>query len=93
MEETYVTSQGDTWDNIAVEVYGDESYAGYLMANNYWCLDTLVFSDGTVINTPSLPESEVYGGDEDYEEESWDDDIDPYDDYVDDGYDEEGSGW
>lgn len=83
MDETYTTSQGQTWDDIALEVYGAESYAGYLMENNFWCLDTLVFSEGTVINAPALPEDEDSQDDEGYDEESWGDDIDPYDDYED----------
>ena len=38
MAGTYETVQGDTWDKIAYQVYGDEKYAGYLMENNtcYW---------------------------------------------------------
>ena len=26
MESTYTTKQGDVWDKIAYEVYGDEEY-------------------------------------------------------------------
>lgn len=55
MAGTYTTIQGETWDNIALKVYGGEKYAAYLMANNYPCLDILVFSAGTVLNTPDLP--------------------------------------
>lgn len=81
-DETYVTSQGDTWDDLALEIYGDEAHAGYLMEVNYWCLDILVFSEGTVINAPPLPDdtedADGYEEDEPYEE---DDDIDPYDGY------------
>lgn len=80
-DETYVTSQGDTWDDLALEIYGDEAYAGYLMEVNYWCLDTLIFSEGTVINALPLPDdtedADGYEEDEPYE----DDDIDPYDGY------------
>ncbi len=58
MEErkTYTTKQGDTWDNIALKVYGEERHASYLMQNNYACLDILVFSSGTILNTPALLE-------------------------------------
>jgi len=52
----YTTIQGDTWDIIAKEVYGKEKYAGFLMANNFLELDTFVFPQGTVLNTPVLPE-------------------------------------
>ena len=35
MESTYTTKQGDVWDKIAYEVYGDEEYTGWLMENNF----------------------------------------------------------
>lgn len=56
MAKSYTTIQGDTWDNIAFKVYGGEKHADYLMANNYHYLDVLVFPDGTVLNTPYMPE-------------------------------------
>ena len=71
-EETYETSQGDTWDNIALELYGKESYADWLMQNNFWCLGVLVFPEGMVLNAPPLPVSTDAG-----DEESEDGD-DPY---------------
>ena len=40
MESTYTTKQGDVWDKIAYEVYGDEEYTGWLMENNFPLLDT-----------------------------------------------------
>ena len=53
---TYTTEQGETWDNIALKVYGSEKYAYFLMQNNYPSLDILVFSAGTLLKTPPLPE-------------------------------------
>lgn len=52
----YVTIAGDTWDMIAYKVYGKEIYADYLMKNNYDLLDIFVFSDGTKVYIPELPE-------------------------------------
>lgn len=52
---TYTTIQGETWDNIALKVYGEERHADFLMENNYAFLDILVFSAGTILNTPALP--------------------------------------
>ena len=79
MAKTYTTIQGETWDYIAFKVYGAEKYATFLMKNNYAYLDILVFSAGTVLNTPDLPE-ELNG-----ELPPWrvdeDTDEDPYDDY------------
>ena len=85
MAATYTTIQGETWDQIAYKVYGGEEYAAFLMANNYPFLDILVFSAGTVLNTPGLPE------DEDGELPPWrlgaeeddGDEPDPYDDFND----------
>ena len=83
MAKTYTTIQGETWDQIAYKVYGGEEYAAFLMANNYPFLNVLVFSAGTVLNTPDIPwyeESDELppwrtGAEED------DEDKDPYDDY------------
>lgn len=83
MAKTYTTIQGETWDEIAYKVYGGEEYAAFLMANNYRYLDILVFSAGTVLNTPGIPWYEDSdelppwrtGAEDDDEDE------DPYDDY------------
>lgn len=56
MEITYTTKQGDVWDKIAYEVYGDEEYTGWLMENNFPLLDTFVFDAGVVLQTPAPPE-------------------------------------
>lgn len=56
MEKTYTTKQGDAWDAIAFEVYGDVKYTGFLMQANFQHLDTFVFDDGVVLQTPELPE-------------------------------------
>ncbi len=56
--ETYTTIQGDAWDAIAHKVYGDVKYTGWLMQHNLPLLDTFVFSAGTVLQTPSVPEDE-----------------------------------
>lgn len=55
--ETYTTIQGETWDQIALKVYGAEIYADYLMQNNPDLLDILIFSAGTVLKTPELIEA------------------------------------
>lgn len=55
MASTYTTIQGDTWDVIALRVYGSESKADYLMQANLPLLDTFIFSAGETVNTPDLP--------------------------------------
>ena len=55
--DTYVTSQGDTRDSIAYDLFGSEEYMGILMDANLDLLDILVFSSGTVIQVPEeMPE-------------------------------------
>ena len=54
MAATYKAKQGQTWDDIALEVYGSEIYADYLMQKNLPLLDVLIFSAGTVLSTPDL---------------------------------------
>lgn len=58
MEKTYTTKQGDAWDQIAYQVYGDEKYTGWLMQHNFPLLDTFVFSAGVVLQTPAPPEDD-----------------------------------
>lgn len=74
----YITKQGDTWDNIALEVYGAEKYAYYLMQNNYAFLDTLVFSASTVLDVPALP-LELDGDLPPWRYDGDDGEADPYD--------------
>lgn len=56
MASTYTTSQGDTWDLMAYDLYGDEKYMHYLLEANWPLLDILVFSSGTRIVVPDIPE-------------------------------------
>ena len=55
-QQTYTTIQGDTWDAIAHKVYGDTKYTVCLMQSNLPLLDIFVFSAGTVLQTPVVPE-------------------------------------
>lgn len=56
MAGTYTTIQGDTWDSIAYKLYGAEKYMKNLIEANWPLLDILIFSAGTVITVPDLPE-------------------------------------
>lgn len=53
----YTTKQGQAWDQIAKEVYGDEIHADYLMQNNPQHLNIFKFPAGIQLNIPNLPES------------------------------------
>ena len=54
----YETASGDTWDMIALFVYGDEKQAGFLMKNNPFLLGTVIFKAGTLVYTPPVPMEE-----------------------------------
>lgn len=56
MGMTYTTIQGDTWDLISFKLFGSEKYMKNLIEANWPLLETLVFSSGTVITVPDLPE-------------------------------------
>ncbi|MGL5512337.1 MAG: tail protein X [Sporomusa sp.] len=53
---TYTTIQGDTWDIVALKIYGSEKHSDYLMSQNYDVLGVLIFPEGIKLNTPELPE-------------------------------------
>ena len=52
----YTTVQGDMWDSIAYQFYGDVKYIDVLMKNNPDLLDIFIFSAGTKVFIPELPE-------------------------------------
>ncbi len=54
----YTTVQGDMWDSIAYRFYGDVKYISLLFQNNTDLLDIFVFSAGTKIFIPELPEED-----------------------------------
>ena len=56
MGTTYTTIQGDTWYLISFKLFGSEKYMKNLIEANWPLLETLVFSSGTVITVPDLPE-------------------------------------
>ncbi len=56
MASIYITKQGDTWDLMAYDLYGDEKYMRYLLEANWPLLDIMIFSSGTVVKVPDLPE-------------------------------------
>lgn len=58
----YKTISGDTWDVIALFVYGDEIHADYLMQNNPLLLGISIFPSGIYVYIPELPASEIEDG-------------------------------
>ena len=55
----YTTRAGQQWDEIALEVYGDEENADVLMQANPQELGTYQFPAGVVLNTPELTEEQT----------------------------------
>lgn len=58
MAKVYKTISGDTWDAVAKEVYGSESYTSFLMSNNQEHLDYFVFPEGVLLTIEELPAEE-----------------------------------
>lgn len=56
MASVYRTKSGDVWDQIAKEVYGDESCVSFLMSNNQKYLEYFIFSEGILLAIEDLPE-------------------------------------
>lgn len=54
MVDTYTTKQGDMWDMIAYEVYGDEYKMHYLMDANKKYVETVIFPAGVTLVVPVL---------------------------------------
>lgn len=59
MARVYKTKSGDVWDQIAKEMYGDESCVSFLMANNQEYLGFFVFPEGICLTVEDLPEDET----------------------------------
>lgn len=56
MKKTYTTINGQTWDQIAYEVYGDEHYCDRIMDANRDKLEFFVFPSGIMLNLPEKEE-------------------------------------
>ena len=54
IKSTYKTILGDTWDSIALKVYGAEKLFPLLMEANPNEIGTLVFSADIVLNIPPV---------------------------------------
>lgn len=52
----YVTKQGDTWDKIAYEQYGNELYADVLIMENIKYAGIVVFPEGISLVIPKVEE-------------------------------------
>lgn len=98
MSSTYITQQGDTWDQIAHDTLGDEYLMGELLKANGSLIDYFIFPAGIEITVPDI--EDVYEDDTDEFLPDWrtedpmaddtdSDDDDLYDDVDDDDADDE----
>lgn len=51
---TYKTQQGDTWDLIALRVYGDEHFMDTLIKANIEHRKTVIFGNGVLLTIPEI---------------------------------------
>lgn len=54
----YICAQGDTWDIIALKVYGDENYAAWLLMHNP---EIKELSGGVNVYAPEVQENSENG--------------------------------
>ena len=50
----YKTIQGDTWDGIAVKVYGDEKYMNELLEANQAYREIIIFPANVSLSLPDI---------------------------------------
>lgn len=81
----YKTKQGDMWDYIAWQIYGDEDYVSVLYRANPKYLDMYLFDDGCEIYCPEI----VAEDEEDENIPDWRDSENLEEDFFDDSEDEE----
>jgi len=61
MATTYTTRQDETWDEIALKVYGNELLADQLMRANLKHIGTFQFDQDTVLTVPELEDGTPEG--------------------------------
>ena len=57
MAKKYITTSGQTWDQIALDLYGNEYYCQYIIDANPDKIDYLIFPAGIELK---LPEDESF---------------------------------
>ena len=53
-KRVYKTIQGDTWDGIAVKVYGDEKYMNELLEANQAYREIIIFPAKVSLSLPDI---------------------------------------
>lgn len=57
MEWEYVTKQGDTWDVLALDIYGDEHLSTHIQRVNPAYVNVLFFPAGVTLIIPDTPKT------------------------------------
>ena len=57
--EEYVTSEGDTFDRLALNYYTDEKMMSYIIQANPDYANVLIFEQGIALNVPILNRAET----------------------------------
>lgn len=55
----YTTREGDTFDALALEMYGEETLAHYIIEFNPDYADVLIFDAGVALKLPIVEEAET----------------------------------
>lgn len=50
----YATVEGDTFDSISLEFYGEENYSVFIMQFNPKLIKTIIFESGISIKIPKI---------------------------------------
>jgi phage tail protein X len=50
----YTTKQGDTFDSIALEFYGEENYSVFIIQLNPNYINTVIFDEGVNLIIPDI---------------------------------------
>lgn len=50
----YITNEGDTFDSIALNFYGEEKYSVFIMQLNPNLISTLIFEYGIELSIPEI---------------------------------------
>lgn len=62
----YICSAGDTYDSVALSVYGDENYSCELLASNPELCTVTMFKGGEVLKLPVVEIPDVGDDEENY---------------------------
>lgn len=55
----YTTRRGDTFDELALQVYNNEKMASYIIKENPSCADVLIFEEEVELKIPIFDEAET----------------------------------